>query len=330
MTEEMNQLATTPKAGAMVEIGSTRAAQEVQAAMVVAKRFPRDMDDVVARIRLACRRKGLAAVSQYAYPRGNTTVDGPSIRLAEELARSYGNVDFGIVEVEQRDGESTIMAYAWDLETNTRQTKIFTVPHKRVTRERTYSLTDPRDIYEMTANQGARRMRACILGIVPGDIVQMAIDECNATLAGAADKPLADRIRDMVAAFKNDFGVTKKKIESRLGHVVTTTSETELVSLRKIYASIKDNMASVESFFPAKSKEVGSLKADDLKAGTEPNRGHGEEGLDQLKTTELTCPACANGRTWITDSELGFDSSCPACGAVGVPAPLTEPPTEPA
>jgi hypothetical protein len=316
----MTELATQPKpeSAAMTKIGESRAAQEVQAAMVIAKRFPREVDVALARIRVACQRKGLAEVSQYAYPRGNITVDGPSIRLAETLAQCWGNLDFGVVEVEQGAKDSTVMAYCWDLETNTRQTKIFTVPHKRYTRAKTYDLTDPRDIYEATANQGARRLRACILGVVPGDIVQAAVDECNRTLTGGQDKPLADRIRDMAATFKADFGITKKKIELRLGHKLETTSEVELVALRKVYASLKDNMASVASFFP--DKEVGTLTTDTLKPGVEPNRGHGQENLGDVKPGELKCPKCLNDTTWSPQESLGFDEHCPECGTKGIAA----------
>ncbi|BBP90994.1 hypothetical protein BsIDN1_46120 [Bacillus safensis] len=43
------------------------------------------------------------------------------------------------------------MAYAWDLETNTRQTKIFTVKHERKAKGAITKLNDPRDIYELVA-----------------------------------------------------------------------------------------------------------------------------------------------------------------------------------
>ncbi len=38
-------------------------------------------------------------------------------------------------------------AFAWDLETNSKRTVVFNVPHKRVTKRGTTNLTDPRDIY---------------------------------------------------------------------------------------------------------------------------------------------------------------------------------------
>ena len=78
-----------------MSIATSRQAQEVQAQMVVAKRFPRNETLSISRVMAACNRLSLAESALYAYPRGGTTVSGPSIRLAESLARSWGNIDFG-------------------------------------------------------------------------------------------------------------------------------------------------------------------------------------------------------------------------------------------
>lgn len=236
-----------------MDIATARAAQEVQAAMVVAKKFPRDENKAFTRIIAACKRKTLAEVAIYTFPRGGTTVQGPSIRLAEVLAQAWGNVDFGITELEQRNGESSVMAYCWDLETNTRNAKVFTVKHERLSgrgvNAKITVLTDPRDIYEMTANNGARRLRACILAIIPGDIVDAAVEECDKTMAaGAGDIPLIDRVRKMAVAFA-DFGVTTAMLEKRVGHKLDVTSEAEFAGLRKIFAAIRDGMGSRESYF---------------------------------------------------------------------------------
>lgn len=228
---------------------SSRQAQEVQAAMVIAKKFPRDTNSALDRILQACKRRGLAEQACYAYPKGGTSVTGPSIRLAEAMAQNWGNVDFGILELEQRDGESTVMAYAWDLETNTRQTKVFNVPHARWTKQDgLVPLRDPRDIYEMIANQGARRLRACILGIIPGDITDAAVEQCENTMKAGNKGTVVDRTRKMVQLF-SELGVTSEMIETRLGHILDATTETELVNLRKIYQSLKDGMSKREDWF---------------------------------------------------------------------------------
>lgn len=260
MNEMVAQNQEQSQSTGMVAVAESRAAQEVQAAMIVAKRFPRDETAAFNRVLKSCKRKTLAECSMYVYPRGNLQVTGPTIRLAEVLAQNWGNVDFGIIELEQKNGESTMMAYAWDLETNTRQTKVFTVKHERHTKKGSYRLTDPRDIYEMTANQGARRMRACILGIIPGDLVDAAIAECEKTMKGDNDEPLMDRVRKMVSVF-TEFGVTQEMIETRLGHRIDVTIETELVLLRKMYLSIRDNMANAHDLFPpTDSESTGDTK----------------------------------------------------------------------
>ena len=116
-------------------MATTRQAQEVQAAMIVAKHFPRDERVACDRILNACTRRSLAEGAIYSYSRGGTEVSGPSIRLAECIAQNWGNIDFGYIELEQKNGESQVMAYAWDLETNTRQSKVFSVPHRRDTKK---------------------------------------------------------------------------------------------------------------------------------------------------------------------------------------------------
>lgn len=203
-----DHLPSSPQAEMMV----SRQAQEVQAAMIAAKRFPRDEFRAIERIKATCQRPTLAAQAVYRYPRGGQSVSGPSIRLAEALAQNWGNMDTGIIELENTHGVSTMMAYAWDLETNTRVTKIFTVEHKRDTKQGSKALTDGRDIYEATANFGARRMRACILSIIPGDVVDMAVEECKATVASADKRPVDEILKEILKAFK-DIKVTKEQLE---------------------------------------------------------------------------------------------------------------------
>jgi len=289
------QLPSAPKeeSGAMVEIESARAVQEVQAAMVVAKRFPRDQTAAYKRIEEACKRQTLAKEAMYAYPRGGSLITGPSIRLAEVLAQNWGNLQFGIRELSQRitanGGVSEVQAFAWDLETNTLQSKTFQVEHVRWTRkEGKKRLTDPRDIYELIANQGARRLRACILGIIPGDVTEAAVKQCEQTLEKGSDRPIADRIRDMVKAFEQ-LGISQDYLEKRLGHRVDTTIAAELVTLQKIYRSIKDGMAKTEDFFDIPKKDFAA--ASDL-----------QDRLEKKEQVSWQCDQC----DFIAVSERGL------------------------
>lgn len=242
-----NPFGNLPAKMAEVEIESSRAIAEVQGQVVMAKKFPRDPVKAVDRILSECRRPSLAEQAQYSFPRGGTMVEGPSIRLAETIARSWGNVSFGTVEVERTGNESSMLAYAWDLETNVMARQEFKVRHVRDTRQGGKALSDERDVYELTANQGSRRVRACILRIIPGDVVDTAVAECAATLQDKIGD-VQERVPKMVDGF-SALGVSRLQIEKRLRHRLDTLNGPEYLSLRKIYQSIKDGMATVEDYF---------------------------------------------------------------------------------
>ena len=285
MTEEM---AVQTVSDSVMSIEQSRAIQEVQASLVIAKKFPRDQDAAYVRIMKACERFSLANQAEYAYPRGGQTVAGPSIRLAEVLAQNWGNLTFGIRELSQSHGESEVEAFAWDLETNVKETKTFTVKHQRYKRGAgNVDLSDPRDIYEHTANQGARRMRACILGVIPGDIVESAQAKCRSTVEkGIGSKPLSDQVRVTIKNLDN-VGVTKDMIEKRLGHKTDIINAEELIELNKINRSLYDNMTSREEWFTVKGEqqEKPNYTAKDLK--TKLDAGDKEvEGYSPMKEEE--------------------------------------------
>jgi len=250
MSNELQNLGFQSKekpANGLMQVSESRAVAEVQAAYVIAKKFPRDENASYMRIMKACERPFLAEQAMYAYPRGGQLVTGPSIRLAEAMAQAWGNIDCGIKEVSQSDGMSVAEAYAIDLETNVRVVKTFHVPHSRDTKQGKKRLTDSRDIYELVANQGARRLRACILGVVPGDVVDAAVARCGKTME-SSDVPLADQVRKLIQAF-DEIGVKPEHIEKRLGHKLDAIIPQEIVTLRGIYKSIKDGMADRTQFF---------------------------------------------------------------------------------
>jgi hypothetical protein len=231
-----------------VAIEESRAIAEAQGKLIVAKRFPRDQAAAYERIMKSCARKGLAEAAMYSFPRGGQVITGPSIRLAEELARAWGNIDYGIRELSQKEGGSEMEAYCWDLETNTFSSQKFTVKHELHTKNGVKRLTDPRDIYEITANNGGRRLRARILAILPPDIVDAAVEQCYATLAGANTEPIEDRVKKMLKAF-SPFGVMKEHIEQRLGKKLDSVLSEDIVQLTTIYQSLRDNMSKPSDWF---------------------------------------------------------------------------------
>lgn len=231
-----------------IAIEVSRAIAEAQGKLVIAKRFPRNEVQAYAKAMQACQRKGLAEKAFYNYNRGGSSVSGPTIRFAEELARCWGNIEYGIKELSQDTGKSEMHAFAWDLETNSMSSQNFTNPHMREAGGKSKVLTSQRDIYEINANMAARRLRARILAILPGDLVESAIQECKRTIAGKNDEPLIDRVKKMVVQFEK-FGVTQQQIEKRLKRSISAMTMEDFVDYVGIYNSLKDGASKPSEWF---------------------------------------------------------------------------------
>ena len=278
---------------------STRQAQEVQAMVVMARQFPRDKGLAVDRILEDCTRPTLAEAATYEFPRGGSKVSGPSIRLAECIAQNWGNLDYGFVELEKRNDESTVMAYAWDLETNTRQSKVFTVKHKRDTQNGSYALTSERDIYEIIANQAARRVRTCILALIPGDVIDAALRQCDATLA-AQNKgvPVEELVAKLLGAFQDEFDITPDMVAGYVGKNIEAFTNQDVAHLRRVYTSIKEGIVG-NDYFLQKMKNAPNLKN---KAVNLP-----PEGTDSAPQRETAKKSAYGADTENLPFEMGLD-----------------------
>ena len=261
--------ATSKTSTALLQTEQQRAVAEVQAAMVIARSNPRDKHLSMQRILEACNRPSLASSAVYNYSRGGNNISGASIRLAETITQEWGNLQFGIRELSNNGIDSTVQAFAWDVQTNTRREVTFQVPHSRHTRKGTYALTDPRDIYENVANQGARRLRSCLLAVIPGDVVEQAVEEYEKTLRTNIETT-PEAVAKMLEVFF-ELGITRKQIERRIQRNAEAIQPVQMVGLRKIYVSVKEGMSGVMDWFdPEKgedeSKESGTSNADKVKA----------------------------------------------------------------
>jgi len=233
--------------GAVAAAGEAREIAEVKAAMAVAQMYPRDQRKAMDRILNACARPTLAEKAQYAFARGGQEITGPSIRLAETIAQGWGHLQYGMRELSNVGGASEVEAYCWDLESNVRKSIQFTVSHVRNTKRGSYALTDSRDIYENVANNGARRVRACILAIVPGDVVEAAEQACEQTLRAKVDIS-PERIAKLLEAFAA-LGVDKEAIEKKIQRRMDSILPAQVVSLGRIYNSLRDGMSKPHEWF---------------------------------------------------------------------------------
>ena len=254
--------------GAVHDAVVNREVAEVQAAVMMAKRFPRDPVAALDRITNSCARSKLAEVALYEYARGGTDITGPSIRLAEAVAQNWGNVLSGVTILTSDVGKSECIAYAWDLETNYRDEKRFTVKHWRDTKKGGYALTDERDIYELAANMGARRKRACLLAVIPGDVIEAALHQCEITLHTKGEVT-PERLKALIEKFA-EFKVTQEMLEQRIQRRLDAMTPSQMVQLGKIYNSIKDGIGKAADYFAAPEGEEqapeGQTRTESVKA----------------------------------------------------------------
>ena len=249
----MNDLTLTPMAGnAAATSDAAKAMAEVHAALSIAKANPRNQLTAIDNIKNTFTRVMLAEVAQYQYARGGTDIVGPSIRSAEAIAQLWGNIQFGFRELsrgidERGIGYSEVEAYAWDLETNTKRPTTFVVKHWRDTQSGGYALKSERDIYEVVASTAQRRVRSSILAIIPCDVVDIAMRQVAVTLKASADTS-PEAIKKIVETFA-DFGVTKAMIEIRIQRRIDSIQPAQVISLKRIYMSLRDGMSESRDWF---------------------------------------------------------------------------------
>ena len=233
----------------VVAVEQQRAIAEVQARMMIARANPCDPIRAMEKILNDCTRPTLADHAIYQYARGGTDIRGPSIRLAEAIAQRWGNIASGIKEMSRAGEYSECIAYAWDLELGYYDERQFQVRHWRDTRQGGYQLHDERDIYELIANFGQRRKRAVLLTIIPGDVTEAALEQCERTMSAGADVT-PDGIKKLVEAFA-EIGITSPQIEARIQRRLDAIRPAQVVMLRKIYTSLKDGMSESADWFDA-------------------------------------------------------------------------------
>lgn len=290
-------------------IEQSRAIAEVQAMVLVAQRAPRDEARAMSQAMSSCSQRAVADRAFFSFSRGGSSVNGESIHLATELARCWGNIDYGIMELARDDvaGHTEMLAFAWDLETNAKSRQTFIVPHVRDTRQGKKPLTDMRDIYENNANNGARRLRECIFRVLPPYLKVAAAQRCREVLEkGEGDQPLPARIATAIERFSK-IGISLDRIEAKHGPNGRWTP-VELANLQITYQSIRQGETTADEAFP---KPGTDDVTNDLKKIAESQKKSG--GAD---TVVKDNPTAAEGPSDEDRGEDHNDEPHPAQAAV--------------
>lgn len=296
--------------GQATAVEQSRALAEVQAAVYVARQFPRDIGQARADMLDACAQMALAERSSFSFRRAGQAVTGPSIHMARELARCWGNIQYGLTELSRDDvnGSSQMIAFAWDVQTNARSSSTFIVPHVRDTKDGARKLTETRDIYENNANQGARRVREAIFGVLPTWFVEEAKLTCRKTLEDGGGKPLVVRIEEMIAAFALAH-ITVTQLEARVGTAKADWTVQEVATLGVVFTSLRNGETTRDDEFPpltppVTTEEVAGQKASPRRTRKTTETPPADPAVTQALIDEIYSAAAAVG---LTDGDIEDD-----------------------
>jgi len=257
---------------------------ELKAGVVMAKKFPRNELLSYNKLLKSCERPAMAERATYCFPRGGQDIEGPSVDLAREAARLWGNIRYGLRIVSETEDAIHIQGAAFDLETNNLVTAEDKFKKLVFRKTQGWIKPDERDLRELVNRRGAILVRNCLLQVLPPDAIEDAVLKAKETLKKAASGELKqDRqktIRSLVAAFET-VGVTAEMLQAKLGHDLQIINEDEIATLRGIFKSLVDKNSRREEHFDIpkpKGAETGAIDPSQL--------GPKAEGAKQEKPNE--------------------------------------------
>jgi hypothetical protein len=294
---------------------------EIEGAIVIAKKFPRNEEAAYTGIIKACRRMSFANDSMYSFPRGNEDIVGPSVYLAREMARLWGNIRYGFDVISDDDDSRVLRAWAWDIQTNTRTSADASFKKLIYRRKGGWQTPDERDLRELTNRHAAFAVRNALLSLMPSDFIDDALTEAHKTIEnGAKDNP--DEFRKKTILAFDALGITADQLSQRLGKPIAQATFKELGGFRAIYASIKDGNSKWDDYVgggngPKKDEtdKSGQVTGSDLsggKASTTERPGTKRE----MSREELQSQADADHDSKHEAAEAAKRSSAPVAGIV--------------
>lgn len=299
-----------------VAIESQRAIAEARGQMQLARMFPRSVNEAMSEFLESCKSPEFAAEAFYTVKNRGS---GPSIRFAEEAARCYGHFDYGHRELSRGDGKSEIEVFAWDKQKNNVSKRQITVLHVLDSGTGSRKLTQQTDIDNKIANVASKQMRGRILALLPKHMIAAGKAECQRTLAGGNDKPIAERITACTQRFDRR-GVTREQIANYLNIAKVDDMTAEMLSdMQGVFNAIKEG-AKVEDYFGGDTEQ-------DIEGG-EQDTGAAITSLQQ-RAANNGAPASSKGTTGKPQdgekTSATAKTTTKAKAAAPAPAPAPEP-----
>ncbi len=330
----MQDLMQTPPPGdaaleLQVSASVAKVQAELQAMMMWAVKFPRNEEVAIEQINNRCKRFTFADAATYQLERKNyqtgevKIIRGLSIDMAEEVQRRFKNIRIETDVISETESGILLVVSGYDLENNIKLTEPVFVS-KLVERSRLYegqvAISERRNaqgkiVYtvrpsddDMRAKMLAQTHKAkrnVLLCLVPSDAQEQWIETAFATIEAHSQKEAeTDEGRAKIIDTYSKIGVSRKQIESYLGHSFDDLTAEEWVKLRGFYKSITKEGLTWEQATgtdPDRPEtERSSIKPEDLRPVETPVDPREEKESGHRRARKTSTGACqAWWETWL-------------------------------
>ena len=224
---------------------------EIDSQITTAKMYPRDLskfkNDAIA---IVCMDESIAESCMYALKVDGKTITGPSVRLAEIIVSTYGNIKVAGRIISNNGNTIVVEAVCLDLEKNVG----VSMPVTRSIRNkegRQYSA----HLQNVTTMAGLSiAYRNAVLKVVPLALTKVIQDAAKNMIAGApADLPITRA--KCLQFFQDTYKVSSDMILKSLGkYSIEAITLEDIVILKGYATAIRDQESTIEELFPSEKK----------------------------------------------------------------------------
>lgn len=264
---------------------------EIDMQIATAKAYPRSLTIFMNKVKsMATVTPEVAESCTYTLPRGDKKIEGPSVRLAEIVASSFGNIRAG-ARIIFNDGKTvTAQGICHDLETNnmvTVEVKRSILQHEWKNGAKTGRMvTMSEDMQVVTGNAAcAIAYRNAVFKVVPAALIEDAYEEVKRVARGTAETLVARR--DKAVKFFVDRGIKPEQICQTLGlKAITDIDLDKLAVLSGMKSAFVNNESRLdELFLPVDDPKAKAKKATEATAAKLKKTGNGAKDVaTQIET----------------------------------------------
>lgn len=283
--EEAVDLEVLDSPGELALAAVDRASIDVQVS--TAKKYPRSVDKALKEaLTLATLDEETAAGCFYVLPRSGKKIEGPSARLAEIMAYSWGNLRADADIVEESRTHVTAMGTCFDLEKNV---AIRVRVKRRITDKHGARFNE--DMIGVTSNAAISiALRNAVFKVIPRAFSHRIYQEARTASIGKGGT-ITQKRQNALDWFAKTGLPAEKVFELLEVRGLDDIGEEELIALRGLKTAIQDGETTVEQLLRGnreESESTADLNAD-LKKKSAPKKG-------ELPLDDASGSAQAHGR----------------------------------